>query len=506
MIRRAALAACAALAVVSLSAAAAAPGRVGAPAGGAPCPGASGLADKIPVLLVHGFIDGPYTWEDGGAHSMAAAIRAVPGVKVVPEFDYFNENTRWVTDGHIGPALAADITCLASASARQGGPGKVIIVAHSMGGLAVRCALDPACAGNAAKAAQVGLVVTLDTPNTGSPLAGTAPVKGHYKGTGGMVSALMASTCDSSLACRDGYGAPASQAARAMALGSAQLRNLAPLPGNVPLFAMAGQIMITDTMFGYPIHSWDIGDGVVLEGSALAEAPAHGAHTGPGSGQATISCGTIQVSQLDLYNIISSNPIPRINSLSLTCVHTSEITDPAWQASVASHISEYVASTPVLRSCPYLSAEQAGAAAGGQVTGRPPVKAPGFLDVPAELCEFDGPKNPGGGMYEYQWSINVSLTDPMPDARAAYLKIRQEANTAIPGVSNDHVIDISGIGLNAFISPAIDGGSEMYILLSNRIATIGMQARDGVGFGQEPPQVRERYIAAARELVSNIIP
>jgi len=503
VIRRAGLAACAALAVMLLPAAAVAPGRAGALAGGAPCPGASGLADKIPVLLVHGFTDGPFTWEDGGAHSMTAAIRAVPGVKVVPEFDYFDENTRWVTDSHIGPALAADITCLASASARQGGPGKVIIVAHSMGGLAVRCALDPACAGKAAKAAQIGLVITLDTPNTGSPLAGTTPVKGHYKGNGGWLSTLMASTCDSSLACREFFGAPVSPAARAMAQKSADLRNLAPLPGSVPVFAMAGQIMVTDTVFGLPVHSWDIGDGVVLEDSALAEGPAHGAHTGPGSGQALLSCGTIQLSQLDLFHV---SPIPRITSLSLTCYHTSEITSPAWQADVASHISEYVASTPVLRSCPYLSAAEAGAAAGGQVSGRPPVKYTGSFGVPAKLCEFDGPKNPGGGMHEYQWSIDVSLTDPMPGARAAYLKTRQQANTEIPGVPNMHVTDISGIGLAAFISPAYDSGSQMYILLSNRIATIGMQPRDGVGFGQEPPLVRQRFAAAARELVSNILP
>lgn len=307
--------------------------------GGASCPGADGLGTSIPVLLVHGFRDGPATWTAGGTRSMAAAIERVAQVKAVPALDYSSQNTSWVTNSAIGPALAQRITCLAAASARLGGPGKVIIVAHSMGGLAIRCAVDPACAAKAANPDQIALVITLDTPNLGSPLAGPVPQKAHFKETG-VISTLMASACDSAAACRDFLLlGPATQASQAMASGSAQLRNLPALPASVPVFAMAGQITVTDTMFSVPLQTWDIGDGVVLEQSALAEAPALGAqtgpHAGPGSGHATIPCGTADMSQFDLWN---TGPVPQLRNLALNCVHWTEITNSAWQADVVAAI------------------------------------------------------------------------------------------------------------------------------------------------------------------------
>jgi triacylglycerol esterase/lipase EstA (alpha/beta hydrolase family) len=130
----------------------------------------------MPVLLVHGFIAGPQIWATMTS-AIASALQAQ--VKVVPSFNYERRNTSWVTNPAIGPALAARITSLATASKCQRGPGKVIIVAHSMGGLAVRCAVDPGCAGKAANPDQIALVITLGTPNLGSPLGGTKPQKAH---------------------------------------------------------------------------------------------------------------------------------------------------------------------------------------------------------------------------------------------------------------------------------------------------------------------------------------
>ena len=128
-----------------------------------------------------------------------AITKGVPGVTVVTPFDYYStahQATGWVTDPAIGAALATDITCLASASAAQGGPGEVIIVAHSMGGLAVRCAVDQACVGQGHKAAnadQIGLVVTLGTPNLGSAFANVAQwvpqQKAHVKAPGAVETA-----------------------------------------------------------------------------------------------------------------------------------------------------------------------------------------------------------------------------------------------------------------------------------------------------------------------------
>lgn len=300
-----------------------------------PCPAAAGLGRSTPVLLVHGFIQGPEVWSSGGAHSMISALSAISGVKVVPPFNYSRENTSWVTNSDIGPALANEIRCLASTSKRLGGPGKVIVVGYSMGGLVIRCALDPRCAGNAVDPSQVDLVVTLGTPNTGSLLL-SVPTKAHIK-QDGWLSTTMASACDSQSLCRDSIlHAPASAAAQAMATGSSELRDLAPIPDQIPVYALAGRIVVTDTIFGALAQSWDIGDGVVLENSALAEAPAIGSQAGPhagaGAGQQTIPCGSVQLSQLDLFRAIPAQ-------MAVTCSHLTEVTDPAWQAAVVSAIN-----------------------------------------------------------------------------------------------------------------------------------------------------------------------
>jgi pimeloyl-ACP methyl ester carboxylesterase len=308
---------------------------------------------STPVLLVHGFRDRPATWAAGGSRSMVAQIGMIPGVKVVTPFDYSQENTNWVTDPAIGPKLAAEITCLARTSANHGGPGKVIVVAHSMGGLAVRCALDPGCSGSgAARASQLGLVVTLDTPNLGSPLGGSAPAKMHYKGGGGWLSTLMLGVCDAIPGCRDLLlVGPTTQAARAMALGSRETRKLQPLPQAVPVFAVAGKITVTATLFSHRLpYTWDAGDGVVLEDSALAEAPAQGAqtgpHTGPGSGRAIEPCGTINLDAMPLWPA-TVHPKAAPGTPLLKCWHESEITNPVWQAAVVEAI-QAATTTPAL--------------------------------------------------------------------------------------------------------------------------------------------------------------
>jgi predicted alpha/beta hydrolase family esterase len=94
------------------------------------------------VLLVHGYNSGPQTW-NADTRSTYASVSGV----CIDVFDYKNWSTHWVTDSHIGPALAMRIDELASASSSGGGSGKVIIVAHSMGGLATRCALAESCNG-----------------------------------------------------------------------------------------------------------------------------------------------------------------------------------------------------------------------------------------------------------------------------------------------------------------------------------------------------------------------
>ncbi len=62
--------------------------------------------------------------------SLVGQLQRIPGAAVFT-FYYHNYSARWVDDSHIGPALGTVIDCLYRATGE-----KVIVVAHSMGGLA----------------------------------------------------------------------------------------------------------------------------------------------------------------------------------------------------------------------------------------------------------------------------------------------------------------------------------------------------------------------------------
>jgi pimeloyl-ACP methyl ester carboxylesterase len=139
-------------------------------------------ASHYPVLAVHGFASSARAW-DGDQRApfsdrlayldpggVASAADGTFETRLVPPFDYGPVSTEWVTEPKIGRALAERIVCIAEESKRVGGPGVVIVVAHSMGGLAARLASSMTVDGRRV-AERIGLVVTVGTPNLGSFLA-----------------------------------------------------------------------------------------------------------------------------------------------------------------------------------------------------------------------------------------------------------------------------------------------------------------------------------------------
>lgn len=142
-------------------------------------PGSNGK--YVPVIYVHGWTS-TSIHEEGGKGAFSAKpdlltsrignaspnrtlignIQELGGTAAFT-FDYARYASRWVTDDNIGPSLGNALDCLADKSGE-----KVIVVAHSMGGLATRQALE---LGGASLAAKVSQVITFGTPNTGSLVA-----------------------------------------------------------------------------------------------------------------------------------------------------------------------------------------------------------------------------------------------------------------------------------------------------------------------------------------------
>lgn len=130
--------------------------------------------DYIPVVLVHGWTGdkdaflGPVKLKSPDSKSSMTApknnqslvgmLQSIPGAAVF-DYDYSGQSTRWVQQTYAGLGKAID--CIYKQTGR-----KVIIAAHSMGGLNARLAVqDPAVA----KA--VSMIVTFGTPIKGSKIA-----------------------------------------------------------------------------------------------------------------------------------------------------------------------------------------------------------------------------------------------------------------------------------------------------------------------------------------------
>ncbi len=238
---------------------------------------------KTPVLFVHGLASDASVFDSGNI-KLSSVVKELDAV--VDRFDYHAVAKKWVTNPLIGQALAERIVCLADRSRSAGGPGKVIVIVHSMGGLALRQAADMTRDGSKI-ASRVALAVTVATPHRGSWLEGalTANTTGAISGAvfkavyGGARLLCQGATppgVDAALTLLNAdlcgiLSDPAGEAALAMRPDSDQLKALPALPNTLPVLAAAGEVRLVANLFGEVVPlGGDVGDLVVRTNSATA--------------------------------------------------------------------------------------------------------------------------------------------------------------------------------------------------------------------------------------------
>ncbi|ALG12151.1 esterase/lipase family protein [Kibdelosporangium phytohabitans] len=197
-------------------------------------------------------------------------------------FDYHDHSARWVDAPAIGPAVGDAIDCLFKATGE-----KVIVVAHSMGGLAARHAL----AQQADRSKEVSTVITFGTPAKGSLIAvlgdATLDAGAIANRVIGVVRLILA-TCGHAASDTLRTGTPCdllpeparafdSQAGLALRYGSPQLAAPKPFPKNVKVHALAGDTVLTVAKAGWFRLPWEVdkvpvGDLVVMTDSATSGA------------------------------------------------------------------------------------------------------------------------------------------------------------------------------------------------------------------------------------------
>jgi hypothetical protein len=229
------------------------------------------IRQRTAVIFVHGWMPGqPSSWgSDSQPGSMFATIDWMHGTWV-SAFNWSPTNGEWVTNPGNGPALAQYIHHVAQASRKGGGNGKVIIVAHSMGGLLTRYAAN-VWLGKDHVADDIGMVITLGTPNTGS----------FWSNAGDKARALL---CWEQTYNSQNFQVPSDfckdwTALSGMSAYGDKIASLPELPSRIPLYAIAGNEVI-HIRLGLSVVDIPLGgDGVVTTSSALHKR----SNGGPGS-------------------------------------------------------------------------------------------------------------------------------------------------------------------------------------------------------------------------------
>jgi pimeloyl-ACP methyl ester carboxylesterase len=205
-------------------------------------------AGRRPVVLVHGWTGDPMILT---ANTLETRLRN--RISTFP-FDYNRRSLFWASDEQIAGCLGRFVDAVAEEHRKVGGDGKVVAVAHSMGGLALRYALRD-------KTTTVPNIITLGTPNLGSPWGATELANLLHD------------------ARQQGKDQPPRTQKAALCLGTHNKGSALPpgceselppwLPADTKLTQVAGDITVDRTLFGIRLYSLPLfSDGVVPVPSA----------------------------------------------------------------------------------------------------------------------------------------------------------------------------------------------------------------------------------------------
>jgi pimeloyl-ACP methyl ester carboxylesterase len=213
-------------------------------------------ASQRPVVFVHGWTDNSKVFATTGS-----MLQQQTNNQIKPYyFDYARYSTTWAGADTVAGCLATYINTVSTSYGHAGGDGKVIVVAHSMGGLATLYASGQSKAGSNV-GGEIGGVITFDTPYTGSPFGDTGiaaeaeKIKGH-----GAITPQAGSDAQVCLGTH----------ANGMPLPTGCGYGLPPfLPVATPITQIAGSITVRRMFAG--VHLYDIAlgsDGIVPVGSS----------------------------------------------------------------------------------------------------------------------------------------------------------------------------------------------------------------------------------------------
>jgi pimeloyl-ACP methyl ester carboxylesterase len=231
------------------------------------------LAGSVPVLFIHGIISKPQMWKPTTPGSIAYQAARIPGITAWT-FNYQPQSLDWVTNPAIGPAFARSLACLANSSGHN-----VIVVAHSMGGLATQYALAQPGPNGGTVASHVAEVITVGTPYQGSELLTAMQLarQGYDLSPSAVLGEAVLSACagHTSGVCALPAVLP-SQVGTTLELNSPAIAKLPPWPTGLPVLDIAGDMGLLIGVGPFVLHRFDVGDVAVTVGSATAHNTAGG--------------------------------------------------------------------------------------------------------------------------------------------------------------------------------------------------------------------------------------